>query len=48
MITIFYNSSFTPRSGKAIGNKTPVHSKITMAGDVVAYYTVTALVPALK
>ena len=24
------------------------HSKITMAGDVVPYYTVTALVPTLK
>ena len=24
------------------------HSKITMAGDVVPYYTVTALVPSLK
>ena len=26
----------------------PIHSKITMAGDVVPYYTVTALVPTLK
>ena len=25
-----------------------IHSKITMAGDVVPYYTVTALVPTLK
>ena len=25
-----------------------VHSKITIAGDVVPYYTVTALVPTLK
>ena len=25
-----------------------VHSKITMVGDVVPYYTVTALVPTLK
>ena len=25
-----------------------LHSKITMAGDVVPYYTVTALVPTLK
>ena len=25
-----------------------VHSKITMASDVVPYYTVTALVPTLK
>ena len=25
-----------------------LHSKITMAGDAVPYYTVTALVPTLK
>ena len=25
-----------------------LHNKITMAGDVVPYYTVTALVPTLK
>ena len=29
-------------------NETTIHSKITMAGDVVPYYTVTALVPTLK
>ena len=31
-----------------IAKRIQLHSKITMAGEVVPYYTVTALVPTLK
>ena len=46
----FY-SIFTPNNHDTSFHtdlKQHIHSKITMAGEVVPYYTVTALVPTLK
>ena len=39
---------FEKKEKKKTKNLCNLHSQITMAGDVVPYYTVTALVPTLK
>ena len=40
--------AYTPVKMEEVRHRINVHSKITMTGDVVPYYTVTALVPSLK
>ena len=45
--TIFHNL-YTDRVYHPAPPTGNVQSKITMAGDVIPYYTVTALVPTLK
>ena len=45
LVTLARNSA---TESTLIGPIFCVHSKITMAGDEVPYYTVTALVPTLK